>query len=220
MKCIVTAGPSYEPLDQVRRLTNFSTGRLGGELADFLTARGHEVTLLLGEQATWKGQSPAQHVQLFGSTGDLSVRLEALSRTSVDAVFHVAAVSDFTVGTVWEHAADGEMIEVKAGKISSRIARLLVELVPTIKIISHLRDWFPQAVLMGWKYEVDGDRSTALRQGEQQIAQCRTDACVVNGPAYGRGFGVVTAPGRRAHVPEQPLLYRVLEELLRKLAND
>jgi len=39
MNCIVTAGPTYEPLDDVRRLTNFSTGRLGTELANFLAAR-------------------------------------------------------------------------------------------------------------------------------------------------------------------------------------
>ena len=51
MNCIVTAGPAYEPLDDVRRLTNFSTGRLGTELANYLAARGHNVHLLLGEQA-------------------------------------------------------------------------------------------------------------------------------------------------------------------------
>ena len=38
MNCLVTAGPTFEPLDDVRRLTNFSTGRLGTELANFLTA--------------------------------------------------------------------------------------------------------------------------------------------------------------------------------------
>ena len=47
MNCIVTAGPTYEPLDDVRRLTNFSTGRLGTELANFLAARGHTVILLV-----------------------------------------------------------------------------------------------------------------------------------------------------------------------------
>ena len=51
--CLVTAGPTFEPIDQVRRLTNFSTGRLGSELAACLAAAGHQVTLLLGEQATW-----------------------------------------------------------------------------------------------------------------------------------------------------------------------
>ena len=38
MNCIVTCGPTYEPLDEVRRLTNFSTGRLGTELANYLVA--------------------------------------------------------------------------------------------------------------------------------------------------------------------------------------
>jgi len=33
MKCIVTAGPTYEELDEVRRMANFSTGTLGTELA-------------------------------------------------------------------------------------------------------------------------------------------------------------------------------------------
>src|SRR5262245_43495699 len=55
MKCIVTAGPTYEPLDKVRRLTNLSTGRLGSELVNHLADCGHEVTLLIGQQATWRG---------------------------------------------------------------------------------------------------------------------------------------------------------------------
>ena len=51
MHCLVTAGPTYETMDNVRRLTNFSTGRLGTELANFLAESGHNVTLLIGEQA-------------------------------------------------------------------------------------------------------------------------------------------------------------------------
>ena len=49
MQCIVTAGPTFEPLDKVRRLTNFSTGRLGSELANFLAARGHETWAATGK---------------------------------------------------------------------------------------------------------------------------------------------------------------------------
>jgi len=33
-KVIITCGPSYEPIDEVRRLTNFSTGELGVQLSD------------------------------------------------------------------------------------------------------------------------------------------------------------------------------------------
>src|SRR5205823_5205240 len=101
MHCVVTAGPSYEPLDEVRRLTNFSTGRLGSELGNFLVARGHQVTLLLGEQATYRGKGQAQRVEIFATTADLQERLRVLSTQSVTAVFHSAAVSDFTFGKIW-----------------------------------------------------------------------------------------------------------------------
>jgi len=43
MKVIVTCGPSYEPIDQVRRLTNFSTGELGVHLSNQLARAGFEV---------------------------------------------------------------------------------------------------------------------------------------------------------------------------------
>jgi drug/metabolite transporter (DMT)-like permease len=46
MKCIVTAGPTYEELDEVRRMTNFSTGALGSELANYLVDQGRAVELL------------------------------------------------------------------------------------------------------------------------------------------------------------------------------
>ena len=71
MNCIVTAGPTYEPLDDVRRLTNFSTGRLGTELANFLAARGHKVILLIGTMATHGGERRAQRVETFTTAADL-----------------------------------------------------------------------------------------------------------------------------------------------------
>src|SRR5262249_37288332 len=104
MHCIVTAGPTYEPLDEVRRLTNFSTGRLGSELVNFLAAQGHEVTLLIGQQATWRGERQAQRVETFTTTDDLRARLRALAAGSVDAVFHAAAVSDFRFGKIWHRS--------------------------------------------------------------------------------------------------------------------
>ena len=80
MQCIVTAGPTCEPLDKVRRLTNFSTGRLGSELVNFLAARGHDVTLLIGEQATWRGERHARRVETFITAADLRDRLQSLGR--------------------------------------------------------------------------------------------------------------------------------------------
>src|ERR1700743_1364862 len=71
MNCLVTAGPTYEPLDDVRRLTNFSPGRLGSDPANRLAEHGHKVTLLLGEQATYRGETSADAVEMFSTTADL-----------------------------------------------------------------------------------------------------------------------------------------------------
>src|ERR1700722_10726432 len=156
MNCIVTAGPTYEPLDDVRRLTNFSTGRLGTELASYLASRGHTVTLLLGEQSTYRGEPHPGNTQIFTTTADLLHRLQALSYTGVEAVFHAAAVSDYTFGRVWIRSASGEMVETRSGKISTREGALLAELLPTPKIIAELRGWYAKAQLVGWKFEVEG----------------------------------------------------------------
>jgi len=215
MRCIVTAGPAYEPLDAVRRLTNFSTGRLGTELANYLAEHGHEVTLLIGEQATWSGPRKAARVLTFGPAAELRERLLSLAELAVDGVFHAAAVSDFSFGRIWRRSGSNEMPEPPTGKISSRQGPLLAELLPAPKIISELRDWFPQALLVGWKYEVEGERATVVRLACNQIAECRTNYCVANGPAYGLGFGLVGPEGACSHLPERVLLYAALEQLRR-----
>jgi len=192
MNCIVTAGPTYEPLDAVRRLTNFSTGKLGVELANHLTDQGHVITLLLGEAATYAGARRADRVQAFTTTASLGERLQALGGDNIQAVFHAAAVSDFAFGKVWQHTSGGDLTIVQAGKFGTRAGGLLVELLPTPKIIVQLRGWFPQARLVGWKYEVDGGRAEVLQAARRQLAEANSDLCVANGPAYGPGFGLVT----------------------------
>jgi phosphopantothenoylcysteine synthetase/decarboxylase len=215
MQCIVTAGPTYEPLDQVRRLTNFSTGRLGSELANFLAVRGHETTLLIGQQASYRGERQGGKVETFTTTASLRDRLKALASQPVDAVFHAGAVSDFAFGKIWRRAEEGDLTEMQAGKISTRQGTLLAELVPTPKIIAELREWFPRARLVGWKYEVEGDRAAVIQLAQRQITECRTDACVANGPAYGGGFGLVRARDEYSHLPDRATLFASLDEFIR-----
>jgi phosphopantothenoylcysteine decarboxylase/phosphopantothenate--cysteine ligase len=211
MNCIVTAGPTFEPLDDVRRLTNFSTGRLGTELANFLAARGHRVTLLIGEAAAYAGERKAQAVKTFSTTADLRAKLKAFSGKKVDAIFHAAAVGDFAFGQIFAETKSGEFSALKAAKkISTRQGALLVELVPTPKIIAELRGWFPKTKITGWKYEADGGRTDALRAAEKQLADCATDFCVANGPAYGKGFSLVSADGRK-HFAAMEKLFAALE---------
>ena len=215
MHCIVTAGPTYEPIDQVRRLTNHSTGQLGTGLAKRLADDGHEVTLLRGRAATHKEMPEGIGFQEFTTTADLTEKLECLARAEPVAggVFHTAAISDFAVGQIFQRADDGQLKPLNAGKISSRIGHLLLELKSTPKIIASLREWFKEALLLGWKYEVDGDRDSALGQGKTQIVENQTNGCVVNGPAYGNGFGWLSNDHPAEHLADKAELFNRLAGL-------
>jgi phosphopantothenoylcysteine synthetase/decarboxylase len=216
MNCIVTAGPTYEPLDEVRRLTNFSTGRMGTELANYLAARGHKVVLLISETAVYAGERKASRVETFSTTTDLRDKLKLLSAKKVDGIFHAAAVGDFKFGRIFEPDEAGKLAEIKGiKKVSTRSGKLLVELLPTPKIIAELRGWFPKTKIVGWKFEADGKRADALAAAQKQVAECGTDLCVVNGPAYGEGFGIVGGKGAPGHLASPPVLFDVLEKFLR-----
>ena len=210
MRCIVTAGPTFEELDGVRRLTNFSTGALGSALADCLARQGHEVELMIGYYTNCQAATGPQRRQTFTTTADLRWRLESLASPEIGAVFHAAAVSDFTFGKIWERAGDGELRAVKAAKISTRGSALLAELLPTPKIIRLLRGWFPKAFLAGWKYELDGDRAETIAKGRRQIVDNKTNACIVNGKAYGDGFGLVDGGGAHTHLADKEALFAAL----------
>jgi phosphopantothenoylcysteine decarboxylase/phosphopantothenate--cysteine ligase len=217
MNCIVTAGPTYEPLDDVRRLTNFSTGRLGATLANYFTARGHNVILLIGEQATFTGERHAQRIESFSTAADLRAKMKSLASKKVDAVFHAAAVGDFAFGRIFAPDDANKLVEIKSvRKIPTRRGKLLVELIPAQKIIVELRGWFPQTKIVGWKFEAEGKRPEAVEAARRQIAECSTDLCVVNGPAYGEGFGLVGKKGDAAHLGNPPLLFDALEQFANK----
>ena len=219
MRCVVTAGPTYEPIDEVRRLTNHSTGRLGTGLAKRLAKEGHEVILLRGTLATHTEQPEGVTIETFTTTDDLAGKLERLAKRQpkLEAVFHAAAVSDFAAGAVLQKKDDGEFTPLRQGKVSTREGSLLLELRPTQKIISHLRGWFSNAQLVGWKYEVDGDRASALGQAQQQLADNATDACVINGPAYGEGFGLLEKDGEAAdHLANGEALFVALARLAKR----
>lgn len=180
---IVTCGPAYEPIDAVRRITNHSTGELGTVLAETLAASGFEVLCLRGEMASFPAPRGV-HVTAFSTNDSLRAELEKINESPA-AIFHAAALGDFVIARV-------EGAEI-TGKITSATPELRLTLHPASKLLPDLRDLFPESLIIGWKYELDGTRADVLARGHKQIATARTDACVVNGAAYGPGCGFLLA---------------------------
>lgn len=207
MKIIVTCGPSYEPIDQARRLTNFSTGKLGVTLSNLLTQHGHEVICLRGEGSTFPGLVRARWKESFRTNEDLAERLSNLARyQEIDAVLHAAALCDYRV----EDIQNGSGESVQSAKIATRDGRLHLTLTPAIKILPRMREWFPRAWIAGWKYELVGGPSQAFEKAWRQIQECQTNACVLNGAAYGNGFAVCASNGQVHSCSDSTSLFQTL----------
>lgn len=185
MKVIVTSGPSYEPIDQVRRITNFSTGELGVRLCNKLALAGFEVFCLKGSGATHPGPYEQCRLSMFHTNDDLLALLSQISAThNIAAVFHVAALCDYKVKDVKDEQGRSH----RSPKIASRAGALTINLEPATKVIAKLRRLFPEAILVGWKYELAGTRQEALVKARRQIEENKADGCVLNGKAYGSCF--------------------------------
>lgn len=211
MKIIVTCGPSFEPIDGARRMTNMSTGKLGVTLANALTDAGHDVTCLKGEGSTYAGEVRASRLETFTTNDDLAQVLESISRLEhVDAVFHAAALCDYRVEQVL--SAGGEMMT--SAKFATRDGRLQLVLAPAMKVLPKMRTWFPDARIVGWKYELAGSRDDAFAKAWKQLRDCHTDACVLNGAAYGEGFALCQEDRRVQKLPDTPALCEAIVDWL------
>ena len=94
--------------------------------------------------------------------------------------------------------------------MSSRAGTLKLTLEPAPKLIASLRRMFPSSILVGWKFELDGTADEVRAKGRKQMDECLTDACVLNGHAYGSGFGLISRSGEQVHLPDKAALCRFL----------
>ena len=207
MRIVITSGPSYEPLDRVRRLSNFSTGELGTLLAESFAEAGHSVVCFRGVASTFPSPLWPVEVIPFTTNDDLAQGLKDLpAREETAIVFHAAALCDFRIKQVTDE--NGEPIHLD--KVSSRSGMLQITLEPAAKLIATLRRMFPASILVGWKYELDGTAESVAAKGRKQMDDCLTDACVLNGQAYGSGFGLISRAGELTHLPNKETLCRFL----------
>jgi phosphopantothenate---cysteine ligase (CTP) len=176
---VVTCGPAYEPIDDVRRITNQSTGELGSILSETLSAAGLEVLCLRGQMSVHPKPKDVRVIDFSTNASLLGVLKDLPIQPA--AIFHAAALCDFLV-----HKIEGTG---RARKIRSATAELRLVLRPAEKILPRLRPLFPDAVIVAWKYELDGSREDAIARARLQIVTSKADACVVNGTSYGAGFG-------------------------------
>jgi len=187
MRIVITGGPSSEPIDGVRLITNQSTGELAVLLAERFRESGNDVELFLGRGSIFR----TSYARFFDTNEDLERLLgEVYKRKEVHAVLHAAALADFKVANI---EVGGQKQPVL--KIPSAATAVDLRLVPKSKVIARLRQLFPEAFIIGWKFELDGSPADVIGKAVGQIEGYGTNACIANGSAFGPGFGFCNSTG-------------------------
>ncbi len=166
MRILITAGPTREYLDDVRYLSNASSGLMGYALTAAALAAGHEVVLVSGPV----GLTPPAGCE-FHAVESSQAMYDACCQAfpGCQGVIAAAAVCDYT---------PARRISGKIGKTGQP---LLLELVETLDVVGELGKRKGSRWVVGFALEADpaDGRSRAFRKLEAK----HCDAIVLNGPA-------------------------------------
>ncbi len=176
-KVLITAGPTYERIDPVRFIGNFSTGKMGYAIAEEAASRGAEVTLVSGPTALSVSSPRIRRIDVESAREMLAASQEAFE--NADIAIMTAAVADYAPAHVFDSKIKREKAEFDN-----------IELVKNPDIAATLgRAKRPGQILVGFALETDH----AMANGRDKLERKNLDMIVVNSLAdKGAGFGTDT----------------------------
>jgi len=163
MKVLITMGPTQEPIDDFRFITNASSGKMGAALAIEALARGHDVTLIHGPVALGLPDCKKLPVR---TAGEMLAQVLSELKEDYDIFISVAAVSDYAPKKTCGKIKSGECIKL--------------ELNPTPKIIDEARKAFPRIFIVGFKAEYGLGRDELKAKARNFLHEKGIDLLVAN----------------------------------------
>lgn len=171
---LVTAGGTSEPIDDVRFITNRSSGKMGAAITEAAWLRGATVILLRSKT------SVAPRFKMEECEFETADDLEELMKKYIpkaDICFHTAAVSDYTVAKT-------------SGKLTSDKKHVLT-LTPRNKLIAEVKKWNPKITLIGFKAEAGLTDKLLISKAVEKSKTSGADFIAANPiDREGQGFGV------------------------------
>jgi phosphopantothenoylcysteine decarboxylase/phosphopantothenate--cysteine ligase len=162
-KALVTAGPTYENLDPVRYIGNYSTGKMGIAIAETLANEGCEVVLVLGPTSLNTLHANIKTIQVRSAEEMLNACTTHFAETDIAVMS--AAVADYTPTTL------------STSKIKKKDEEFTIQLKKTTDILKQLGSIKSKnQVLIGFALENKNEKSYALKKLEEKNA----DAIVLN----------------------------------------
>lgn len=173
-RILITAGPTWVTIDNVRVISNTATGETGILLAEKLQRLGAKVTLLLGPVGLChiSNRIKLLRFELFDDLKNLLKR--ELGYKQYDIVIHSAAVSDYRPKIHYRH------------KVKSGIRQWSLDLVPTPKIINLIKKIDHSLFLVGFKFEPRSSRNELIDKARILMHNSQADLVVANTIYNGR----------------------------------
>jgi len=175
-KIMVSAGPTYEPIDPVRFIGNHSSGKMGMAIAEELYARGADVTLVMGPSSINLPANGITYVRVNTAEEMYNACTKQFDKSDIGIM--AAAVADYTP------------VEVGTNKIKKTSGELIIELKKTKDILKSLGEKkSSKQVLVGFALETNNEREYAL----EKLKNKNADMIVMNSlNNEGAGFGTDT----------------------------
>lgn len=175
-RILVTAGPTYEPIDPVRFIGNHSSGLMGFSIAEECANRGATVTLISGPTHLKSDNKAIRCIDVLSANEMYEQTIKEFAH--VDIVFMSAAVADFTPS----HPSDK--------KIKKESGTPVIELKPTKDILLELGKLKQKnQILIGFALETDNE----IENAKTKLNTKNLDLIVLNSlKDEGAGFGYPT----------------------------
>jgi phosphopantothenoylcysteine decarboxylase/phosphopantothenate--cysteine ligase len=174
-KILITAGPTYEPIDPVRFIGNRSTGKMGIAIADAFAERQADVTLVLGP-STYRPKN--ENIKIFCVETADEMYAECLKHANnTDVIIMSAAVADY------------KMKKVATQKIKKSEESIQFELIKNVDILFELGKIKTNQFLVGFALETEN----VLENAQAKLKKKNLDLIIVNTiDQNGQGFGYDT----------------------------
>lgn len=203
-KALVTAGPTYEPIDPVRFIGNHSSGKMGFDIAKALADKGAEVTLVSGPTHLSVQHSNINLVRVM-SANQMYDACHSVYK-NMDIVVASAAVADYRP----KHIADQ--------KIKKKEDIFVIELEKTKDILASLGAEKKQQFLVGFALETQNE----IENAKLKIQKKNLNLIVLNslndkGAGFGGTTNKVTFIDKDFNIEEFPL--KTKEEVARDIVN-
>lgn len=202
-KILVTYGPTWVPVDDMRVISNRSTGTLGKLIIGDLIKAGAAVTALEGP-ITEPLVSKKARIKKFTFFDEFEALFKSEIKKGYDVIIHAAAVADFR---------PARRMPTKIGSAKP----LMLKLIPVPKLISCVKQTAPESLLVGFKLESKKSVQWLTKKALESIAANRCDLIVANSLTHGyTGFiidhdGQLIGKGR-----SRPTISRQLVNYLRE----